>query len=196
MWTRCRRSRWVTASGSEGVPRNERAACSAASTTTRAPGSSSSGSTRPARRTSSRTSSASRPDLPPRPAPRARERKGLHGMSQAISVQRARPGFEEIVGADRTVWEVETVGSGPRGRLPLTAEMLRDQPSGDIFGLTQNAGMGWDPRELGRPQYLMLSPQGGGRAADGRPVALGYHTGHWEVGLLMKAAAEELVRLE
>ena len=34
------------------------------------------------------------------------------------------------------------------------------------------------------------------RAADGRPVALGYHTGHWEVGLLMQAAAEELVRLE
>jgi dihydroxyacid dehydratase/phosphogluconate dehydratase len=24
------------------------------------------------------------------------------------------------------------------------------------------------------------------------PVALGYHTGHWEVGLLMEAAAREL----
>ena len=56
--------------------------------------------------------------------------------------------------------------------------------------------MGWNPRELGRPQYLMLSTQGGVRAADGRPVALGYHTGHWEVGLLMQAAAEELARLE
>ena len=116
-------------------------------------------------------------------------------MSQAISGQRARPGFEEIVGADRTVWEVETVGSGPRGRLPLTAEMLRDQPSGDIFGLTQNAGMGWDPRELDRPQFLILSTQGGIRAPDGRPIALGYHTGHWEVGLLVQAAAEELGRL-
>jgi putative YjhG/YagF family dehydratase len=42
----------------------------------------------------------------------------------------------------------------------------------------------------------MLSTQGGVRAADGRPIALGYHTGHWEVGLLMQAAAEELVRLE
>ena len=42
----------------------------------------------------------------------------------------------------------------------------------------------------------MLSTQGGVRAADGRPVALGYHTGHWEVGLLMQAAAEELARLE
>src|SRR6267142_2403160 len=82
--------------------------------------------------------------------------------------------------------------AGPRGSLPLTAEMLRDSPSGDIFGLTQNAGMGWDPRELGRPQYLMLSTQGGIRAADGRPIALGYHTGHWEIGLLMQAAALEL----
>src|SRR5207253_1965189 len=29
-------------------------------------------------------------------------------------------------------------------------------------------------------------------APDGSPIALGYHTGHWEVGLLMKAAAEEM----
>ena len=117
-------------------------------------------------------------------------------MAQTIGGERARPGFEEIVGSDGTLWEVETAGAGPRGRLPLTAEMLREQPSGDVFGLTQNAGMGWDPRELGRPQYLILSTQGGLRAPDGRPVALGYHTGHWEVGLLMQAAAEELDRLE
>ena len=105
-------------------------------------------------------------------------------------------GFTEIVESTSDLFEVKSAAPGPRGRLPLTAEMLRDSPSGDIFGLTQNAGMGWDPRELGRPQYLMLSTQGGVRAADGRPVALGYHTGHWEVGLLMQAAAEELTRLE
>jgi len=56
--------------------------------------------------------------------------------------------------------------------------------------------MGWDPRELTRPQFLMLSTQGGVRAPDGHPIALGYHTGHWEVGLLMQAAAAELKRLE
>jgi putative YjhG/YagF family dehydratase len=105
-------------------------------------------------------------------------------------------GFAEIVESGADLFEVRSAAPGPRGRLPLTAEMLRESPSGDIFGLTQNAGMGWDPRELGRPQYLMLSTQGGVRAADGRPVALGYHTGHWEVGLLMQAAAEELARLE
>jgi putative YjhG/YagF family dehydratase len=104
-------------------------------------------------------------------------------------------GFDEIVRSDPSVWEVQTSGAGPQGRLPLTAEMLLEGPSGDVFGLTQNAGMGWDPRELGRPQFLMLSTQGGIRAADGHPIALGYHTGHWEIGLLMQAAAEELAAL-
>jgi putative YjhG/YagF family dehydratase len=103
--------------------------------------------------------------------------------------------FGEIVSSDAAVWEIQTAGPGPQGSLPLTAEMLLERPSGDIFGMTQNAGMGWDPRELGRPQYLMLSTQGGIRAADGRPVALGYHTGHWEIGLLMQAAAQEIAAL-
>ena len=70
--------------------------------------------------------------------------------------------------------------------------MLLDRPSGDVFGLSQDAGMGWEPGELGRKEFLILSTQGGIRAPDGRPIALGYHTGHWEVGLLMTAAAEEL----
>ncbi|PYM38414.1 MAG: YjhG/YagF family D-xylonate dehydratase [Candidatus Rokuibacteriota bacterium] len=103
--------------------------------------------------------------------------------------------FADIVESDRSVWEVQTAAPGPEGRLPLTAEMLLERPSGDIFGLTQNAGMGWDPRELGRPGFLLASTQGGIRAPDGHPVALGYHTGHWEIGLLMQAAAEELTRL-
>ena len=104
--------------------------------------------------------------------------------------------FERIVDSERTVWSVETAGAGPAGRLPLTAEMLLQRPSGDVFGLTQNAGMGWEPGELGRPQFLMLGTNGGIRASDGRPIALGYHTGHWEIGLLMQAAAEELRNLE
>ena len=103
--------------------------------------------------------------------------------------------FEAIVGSDGAAWEVRTAAAGPAGRLPLTAEMLLERPSGDLFGLTQNAGMGWDPSQLGRPQFLMLSTQGGIRAPDGRPIALGYHTGHWEIGLLVQAAAEELDRL-
>lgn len=43
--------------------------------------------------------------------------------------------------------------------------------------------------EGGGREFLILSTQGGIRAADGKPVALGFHTGHWEVGLLMEEAA-------
>src|SRR2546422_1073821 len=70
--------------------------------------------------------------------------------------------------------------------------MLLNSPSGDLFANSQNAGMGWNPAELGRKEFLILSTQGGVRAPDGEPIALGYHTGHWEVGLLVQAAAKEL----
>ena len=94
------------------------------------------------------------------------------------------------------LFQIETVSDGPAGSLPLSAEMLRESPSGDLFGLTQSAGMGWDPQTLLWDQVLILSTQGGIRGEDGKPVALGYHTGHWEVGLLMKAAAEQLTQLQ
>ena len=97
---------------------------------------------------------------------------------------------------DPGLYQIHTHGPGPVGKLPFTEQMLLDSPSGDLFGMTQNAGMGWEPHELLRPQYLILSTQGGIRSEDGRPIALGYHTGHWEVGLLMRAAAEEFKRLE
>ncbi|MDA0284658.1 MAG: dihydroxy-acid dehydratase, partial [Planctomycetota bacterium] len=95
---------------------------------------------------------------------------------------------------DAGILAVETVGEGPAGSLPLTEQMLREAPSGDLFGLTQSAGMGWDPQQLLWEQVLILSTMGGIRGDDGKPIALGYHTGHWEVGLLMRAAAAELVQ--
>jgi xylonate dehydratase len=94
------------------------------------------------------------------------------------------------------VYDVQTRAAGPAGSLPLTPADLLERPSGDVFGLTQNAGMGWNPAELRRAQFLVLSTQGGLRAADGSPVALGYHTGHWEIALLVETAARELHRLE
>ena len=97
--------------------------------------------------------------------------------------------------SDRDLFDVQTSADGPGGLLPLTAEFLRERPSGDVFGLTQNAGMGWEPAKTGRDPFLILSTQGGVRADDGTPVALGYHTGHWEVGLLVREAALELDRL-
>ena len=102
----------------------------------------------------------------------------------------------DLLGAtSETIYEIHTRAHGPTGSLPLTAEMLRDRPSGDLFGLTQNAGMGWDPSEAGRKPFLILSTQGGVRAPDGKPIALGYHTGHWELGLLVEAAAREFKSL-
>ena len=88
-----------------------------------------------------------------------------------------------------------THAAGPAGTLPLSAEMLLKQPSGNLFGLSQNAGMGWEPGRLLDPEFLILSTHGGLRAEDGRPIALGFHTGHWEVGLLVAEAARELKAL-
>jgi xylonate dehydratase len=94
--------------------------------------------------------------------------------------------------ADPDLYDIRSKSPGPAGTLPITPEMLLHRPSGDLFGWSQNAGMGWEPSALGGKEFLILSTHGGIRAADGTPVALGYHTGHWEVGLLMDAAAKEL----
>jgi putative YjhG/YagF family dehydratase len=93
---------------------------------------------------------------------------------------------------DPSLYQVTTRGPGPKGKLPFSAEMLRNRPSGDAFGMSQDAGMGWTPETLAGSQYLLLSTLGGIRADDGTPIALGYHTGHWELGLALRAAAEEI----
>jgi putative YjhG/YagF family dehydratase len=98
--------------------------------------------------------------------------------------------------AEPGIYQLQTQAPGAAGKLPLTEEMLLNRPSGDLFGLSQNVGMGWSPAEAGRKQFLILSTQGGLRAPDGKPLALGYHTGHWEIGLLVQAAAEEFRRLQ
>ncbi len=93
---------------------------------------------------------------------------------------------------DESIYDLRAKAPGPQGSLPFTAEMLRERPSGDLFAWSQNVGMGWRPEDLRGREILLLSTHGGIRDADGTPIALGYHTGHWEVGLLMQAAAQEL----
>ena len=88
-----------------------------------------------------------------------------------------------------SIYTLRTTTAGPAGSLPLNAATLPGMASGDLFGMTQNAGMGWSPAAMLGKQFLILSTQGGIRAPDGSPIALGYHTGHWEVGLLMEEAA-------
>ena len=97
--------------------------------------------------------------------------------------------------ASHDIFSIQTKASGPAGKLPLSAEEMRSKPSGDIFGMTQSAGMGWKASELGRDHYLVLSTQGGLRAPDGQPIALGFHTGHWEIALQAQAASERLREL-
>ncbi|MBW5445270.1 YjhG/YagF family D-xylonate dehydratase [Cohnella sp. CFH 77786] len=93
---------------------------------------------------------------------------------------------------DDAYFHVVTHAPGPTGTLPLTPELLLNAPSGDLFGWSQNVGMGWRADRLTGRQVLILGTLGGIRNEDGTPAALGYHTGHWEVGLLMKAAADEI----
>ena len=97
--------------------------------------------------------------------------------------------------SDESIFQIETQKGGPIGKIELTDEVLKHAPSGNLFGLSQNVGMGWSPKDFLGPQFLILNSHGGIRAEDGSPVALGYHTGHWEIGLLVKQAAEELKNL-
>lgn len=126
--------------------------------------------------------------------------RGVHGET-GLSRQNLAPQACGMFLADwfgkgsESLYQVRSRAAGPSGRLPLTPDQLRDAPSGDLFGLTQNAGMGWEPSELGRDGFLILSTLGGLRSPDGKPIALGYHTGHWELGLQVKAAAEEFRNL-
>jgi putative YjhG/YagF family dehydratase len=100
---------------------------------------------------------------------------------------------QQVLEGESTAWrETRTHAPGPSGMLPITPAMLLNEPSGNLFGLSQNSGMGWEPARLLDPEYLILSTHGGMRASDGTPIALGFHTGHWEVGLLVAEAAREL----
>jgi len=112
-------------------------------------------------------------------------------MTKTISIT-----IDELLDSrDEAIFDVTTKGAPPAGSLPLTDEMLRTWACGDLFGLTQAAGMGWPLKEMLGPQMLILGTMGGIRAPDGTPVALGFHTGHFEVGLLMQAAAQQVKAL-
>src|SRR5690606_12412534 len=101
--------------------------------------------------------------------------------------------LSQVMGPENeTFFKIETHARGPEGSLPFTHDMLLNAPSGDLFGWSQNVGMGWKPSRLKGKEVLLLGTQGGIRSDDGHPIALGYHTGHWEIGLLMREAADEI----
>jgi len=98
----------------------------------------------------------------------------------------------EIYGGAELLPTTRTRGQGREGKLPLDEDMLLNEASGNLFAMTQNVAMGWHPEEVNREQYIIVSTKGGLRAEDGNPVALGYHTGHWEISLLVMEAAETI----
>src|SRR4051812_867675 len=114
-----------------------------------------------------------------------------------MTFSKMKPSLDDVLHSttDDDLFAVRTHAAGPAGSLPLDEQMLRNWSSGDLFGLSQDAGMGWDASRVLGKEFLILSTAGGLRADDGSPVALGYHTGHWEVGLLVRAAAQEFKRL-
>jgi len=100
------------------------------------------------------------------------------------------PALDALLGDGAAIAASRTSGEGPRGRLPIDEKILLEQPSGHLFGLSQNAGMGWRADEVTRDPFLIVSTQGGLRGEDGRARALGLHTGHWEIDRLVREAAD------
>ena len=100
--------------------------------------------------------------------------------------------IEDVIAPKDAVFDFATHSDGPSGKIPFTAEILINQPSGDHFGMSQNAGMGWDPKEMLRKHFLILSTSGGLRDPNGSPIALGLHTGHYELTLQVEEAARQL----
>ncbi len=90
---------------------------------------------------------------------------------------------------DEAIYSLRTTAKGLDGALPFEPGFLASAPSGTLFGWSQNVGMGWAPDRMGSPEFLIIGTRGGLRAEDGTAIALGYHTGHWEIGLLMEEAA-------
>ncbi|MEX0320924.1 MAG: YjhG/YagF family D-xylonate dehydratase [Puniceicoccaceae bacterium] len=104
------------------------------------------------------------------------------------------PGDTIFDSGNDAIYTLRTKAPAPEGKLPINDDDLKGMSSGDLFGWTQNVGMGIDPKNFGKKEFLILSTHGGVRAPDGSPVALGFHTGHWEVGLLVEEAARQFTQ--
>ena len=89
----------------------------------------------------------------------------------------------------RDLYKAAARADGPQGKLPLTGEMLKESPSGNIFGLTINAGMGWEPEKLSQGDVLIVSTRGGLKDAAGNTLAVGLHNGHFDLDIQVGEAA-------
>ena len=55
------------------------------------------------------------------------------------------------------IYDAVTHADGPKGTLPLTPDMLKTLPSGNIFGMTMNAGEGWSTDTLANGDVMIIS---------------------------------------
>ena len=95
----------------------------------------------------------------------------------------------KLMDGTNKIYEIKSHAPGKKGKLPLSAELLLNRPSGDLFGMIMNVGMGWDPEKMLGDEIMIVSTKAGARARDGSPIALGLHTGHYELDLQVEAAA-------
>lgn len=93
---------------------------------------------------------------------------------------------------NHAIYKAATHAEGPKGKLPLTPSLLKESPSGNIFGMTINAGMGWNPDELDNGDVMLIGTKGGMRGADNETVAVGLHNGHFELDIQMDVAARTI----
>ena len=123
-----------------------------------------------------------------------------HMVGQPTPPQSDAPGYQDYI------LDVQTIAAGPKdvlgtGRLPISRKTFLAAETGtaDIFTESMAAAMGWSgtgqltgrAKKLDR-DFLIISTQGGLRGDDGEAIALGAHTGHWELGLVAKEAARNL----
>ena len=80
--------------------------------------------------------------------------------------------------------DVQTHASVPTGHLPLQPDFLTDAPSGHVFGWTRDAAIGWLPYDSTKTSISSSVSKMASVQKMAPPIALGYHTGHFEFGLL------------
>ena len=53
--------------------------------------------------------------------------------------------LDNLLDLSDAAYEVRTKAPNRSGALPFTEKMLKESPSGDLFGWSHNVGMGWRP---------------------------------------------------
>ena len=83
-------------------------------------------------------------------------------------------------GGETDILSVVTEARGPVGRLPIGEADLLERPSGDIFGWTQDVGIGLEPFGTQPPGGLTSALRAASARADGQPAGPRVSYGAWK----------------